>query len=436
MITSAAGCTFRSVRQNPWWIPRFLGGVPQDIGPAQLRVLGLVTIAMLFENYDMVLLANSLPQLAATFGLDSVELGWFTGLTRLGALPGFFLLALADRFGRRRLLLISIAGMSAGSCLTALAQSPVQFVSVQIVTRSFIVSAAMTSFVIISEEFPAASRGWGIGILSGVGAVGFGMGTLLYGAVNWLPFGWRALYAVGLALLFFLPAIARELRETERFLAQRHTGASASFRGVLLPIAGLLRQHPRRAFAIALIAALSHSGIGPSLQFISQNLQTERGWTPGNFALFTVAFGVFAIIGNPIAGRLGDRFGRRLVTSSALVLFPLATVGFHLGPASLVALPWTLMVFLSMASGVCVRTLVTEIFPTAFRGTGAGSLALLETVGGSAGLLIYTAAVSVLGNQPLAISLVSLACLGAAASVFLVPETARRELEEVSADEA
>jgi len=118
------------------------------------------------------------------------------------------------------------------------------------------------------------------------------------------------------------------------------------------------------------------------------------------------------------------------------VLFPLVTVAFYLGPASLVALPWTLMVFLSMGAVVCVRALATELFPTAYRGTGAGSLALLETVGVSAGLLIYTATVSVLGNQPVAISLVSLTCLGAAASVFLVPETARRELEEVSADEA
>jgi hypothetical protein len=68
MTTSTPGRTFRSVRQNPWWIPRFLGGVPQDIGPAQLRVLGLVKIATLFENYDVVLLANSLPSLPQPSG--------------------------------------------------------------------------------------------------------------------------------------------------------------------------------------------------------------------------------------------------------------------------------------------------------------------------------------------------------------------------------
>ena len=94
------------------------------------------------------------------------------------------------------------------------------------------------------------------------------------------------------------------------------------------------------------------------------------------------------------------------------------------------------MVLLAMASSVCVRALATEIFPTAYRGTGAGTLALLETVGVSAGLFAYTVLVGTLGSQAVAISFVAFACLGAALSVFLVPETARRELEEVSTESA
>jgi len=422
--------TFQSVRKNPWWIPPFLGGVPQGIGPAHLRVLGFMTLAMFFENYDLCSLGNSLPQLKAAFGLDDVELGWFTGLTRLGALPAFFLLPLADRLGRRKLLLISIAGMSAGALATALAQGPAQFVIAQIATRSFIISAAITSFVVVSEEFPAANRGWGIGILSGVGAIGFGLGALVYGLVNQLPFGWRAVYAVGLAPLLFLPALARGLRETARFTAAR--GDAPVSGNPLGPIVELVRAQPRRALAIALIGALSNAGIGTAVQFVSQFLQSERGWSPGQFATFSIVFGAVAIIGNPIAGRLGDRYGRRIVAAVALVLFTVMTFAFYLGPAGWIAVPWTLKVFLAMASSVCTRALATEVFPTAYRGTGAGTLALLETVGVGAGLLIYTALVAALGSQALAISLVSLACLGGAASCFLLPETARRELEDVA----
>jgi putative MFS transporter len=427
---SATKQDYRSIRLNPWWIPPFMGGVPEGLSAAHLQVLGFMTLAMFFENYDLCQLGNSLPQIAKSFGLDDVQLGWFTTLTRLGALPAFLLLMLADRIGRRLLLLLSVSCMSFGSLATALAQSAPQFLIAQIVTRSFIVAAAVTSFVVISEELPAANRGWGIGILAGVGAIGFGAGTLVYGFVGSLPFGWRSLYAVGLVPVLFLPAFTLRFSETVLFTATRvEAGSRLSWAAALRPLVGMLRHHPRRALATALIGAFSNAGIGPSFQFISHFLQTERDWTPGLFATFSIAFGAVAIIGNPIAGRLSDRYGRRIVAAVVLVLFPAATTAFYLGPKWLVGLPWTLMVLLAMVSNVCVRLLATEIFPTAYRGTGAGTLALLETAGVSAGLLAYTVLVGALGSQAVAITLVAFACLGAAASVFLVPETAQRELE-------
>jgi MFS family permease len=425
---------YRSVRQNPWWIPPFLGGVPHGVGPAHLRVLGFVTIAMFFENYDLGMFGNALPQIAASFGLDKAQLGEFTSAVRFGALPAFLLLPLADRIGRRRLLLLAIAGMSLGSCATAFVQTPTQFVLAQIATRTFIAAAAVTSIVVVSEEFPAANRGWGIGMLGGVGAIGYGAGALVYGLVGHVPFGWRALYAIGLLPLAILPSLRRGMQETARFAAASASRPAAELSFSLRPIAELVRRHPRRTIAIALVGVLANAGTGPSFMFISEFLQSERGWTPGAFAALSVVFGAFAIIGNPVAGRLGDRFGRRAVAAGVLALFPLASLAFFAGPAATVALPWTMMVFLSMANTVCVRALATELFPTTLRGTGAGTLALVETLGVGAGLLVYAFAVDAVGTQDVAIPLVALSCLGAAACVFLVPETARRELEELSSD--
>jgi putative MFS transporter len=335
---------YRSVRQNPWWIPPFLGGVPARLGPAHLRLLGVLTFAMFFENYDFSLLGNALPQLAATFRLPKEALGDFTSATRLGALPAFLLLPLADRIGRRRVVLLCVVGMSLGSLLTATSQSAFQFVLCQFATRGFLIAAGVAAVVIVTEEFPAEHRGWGIGMLSGVAAVGFGAGSLVYGLANRLPFGWRALYVLGGAPVLLLPWLRGGVTETRRFQRARgaileREGIGAALAGSLLPLAAIVRQHPRRALALGLIGGLSSAGTAVSFQFVSEFLQTTRGWTPGGFALMSFFFGALGIVGNPVAGRMADRFGRRRIIVCALLGFPALVATFYAGPARLVAIP-------------------------------------------------------------------------------------------------
>ena len=428
---------FRSVRDNPWWIPPFMGGVPVGVGPDHLRLLGVLTFALFFENYDLSVLGNALPQLAESFGLTKAQLGDFASVTRLGALPAFLLIPLADRIGRRRLLLWSVALMSLGSALTATSQTATQFVAFQFMTRAFLVSASIVAVVILTEEFPAEYRGWGIGMLAGVSSIGFGLGALVYGMVKVLPFGWRALYLIGLVPLALFFWLRERVVETRRFEKARGVVRGSGLREMnpLEPLAALLRGQPRRALALGLVGIFSSAGVGVSFQFVSQFLQSERGWSPGLFAAMSISFGALGIIGNLAAGRLADRLGRRAIASAALVGFPFCALAFYLGPGPLVAVPWTAMVFLNMATGVMLRALTTELFPTAFRSAAGGTQALLETLGVVTGLAAYSRLMAHWDHQGLVVSLLAFTTLVSAAAIWLVPETARRELEQISQEE-
>jgi len=81
---------------------------------------------------------------------------------------------------------------------------------------------------------------------------------------------------------------------------------------------------------------------------------------------------------------------------------------------------------------VMLRALTTELFPTAFRSAAGGTQALLETLGVVGGLWLYSRLMGRLDDQQIVIPLLSLGTLLGAAAVWLVPETARRELEQIN----
>lgn len=421
---------------NPWWILPILGRVPPGVERSHVRLLGFVALALFFENFDMSLLGAVLKYLAADFALETAELGTFTGAIRLGTLPAFFIIPFADRIGRKRMFMISVVGMSIGTFLTAFSPSEIWFVLFQVISRSFMLTASAVAFVFITEEFPAEHRGWGIGMLGAVAALGFGVSALLFAAIEVLPYGWRALYAFGLAPVFFLGKIASGLPETKRFeadAAERSVaGNSAGPRlGPLEPIIALATQQPRHTFGVLCLGVLGTMGTATAFQFTGEFVLNERGWEPWQYSAMFIVCGAVGVVGSPWAGRMGDRFGRRVIAAVMLGFFPVWVFAFYMGPAWVVPFSWVGFVFASMSSSVVIRALTNETFPTSRRGTAGGFLSLMETLGASLGLFAFAYFMGLVDDQGLVIGLLSLMTVLSVASLALFPETRRRELEEI-----
>ena len=302
---------YRSALRNPWWIPPFLGGVP-EVEPRLVSLLGLVSLALFFEQYDNSMLTAALKFIADDLHLQESNLGGFLALIKLGAVPAFLLVPFADRIGRRRVFLVAVAGFSVGTIGTAFAQTAAQFVAAQMATRIFMVGASAVAVVIVTEEFPAAYRGWAIGMLGALSACGNGLGAGLFAAVERLPYGWRSLYAVGVVPLLLLPLLRRRVKETDRF--HRHAAsnpAATGFSGWLRPMISLARTHPARAFGLAVVGGLFATGEAAVYQFTGYFTLEVHHWSPGMFSLMFILGGAVGIIGNVVAGRLGDHIGRR-----------------------------------------------------------------------------------------------------------------------------
>jgi len=426
MTTPAADPAARPAWYRLTW---FLGRAPA-LTRRQWQVLGLVSLVSLFEQYDLYLFALNLPLIQRELGLAESSLGFLGGLVNAGSVPAVLLAGVADRVGRRRLLLVTVVAYTLFTGATAFASSGAVFVALQFLARIFAATESLLAVVVIAEEFEPADRGWGVGALGAITACGAGLASVLFGFVNHLPYGWRSLYLVGLVPLACLTWWRRAMPETQRFAALAHAETGRPAR---TPVAALLRDYPGRLVAVAGATFLLWIVWSSALIFAPKYLLDAQHWQPAWIAALTFCGGAIGIIGNPVAGRLSDRLGRRPVTAVFAAGFGVSTAAFYSANGLVVIPLWILLLFTSMGASVTISACGAEMFPTSARSTASGVRSAASTLGGATGLALVSLLYRLTGSNWHAIALIAVAPLFAAVVVVaLFPETAGRALEDIA----
>ena len=419
---------------RPRWLrfTPFLGR-PPALTRRQWRVLGLVSIVSLFEQYDVYLFSLNLKQIQADLAIPESQLGLLGGLVRAGALFALPVTLMADRLGRRRILLYTILGYTLCTGATAFAPNAVSFVVFQFLARVFAAAEIVIAIVVIAEEFDAEHRGWGIGALGALHAVGAGLAGLAFGFVNVIPYGWRALYLVGLAPLLLVAYLRRTLPETTRFDALTREREQILASQPIAPALELVRSHPRRIAMLVLAVVAIEIAMGPATFFAPKFLQDVHGWSPAHVAILNFAGGAFAIVGNIVAGWLSDRRGRRPVTVAFSLGVTFVIVCFYSLAGGLAPPLWIPLIFGMMGTNVTLSAYGAELFPTGVRSTASGVREVCKHGGAVAGLALVSVLYGVAGSNWIAIAML---CAVAALTPLIVlrffPETAGRDLEDIA----
>jgi predicted MFS family arabinose efflux permease len=269
---------------------------------------------------------------------------------------------LADRYGRRPIMLTGLVFMLTGQLLRWQAFDGSVFLASQIfigLCGPFVVAA---SYALIAD-FYTEGRARALGILQASVNVGQGTGFLLAGLLSpWL--GWRG-YSLCVALLpvLLLPLTATqpELRQAER-TSSIGRSMVAALRFLAIPA----------ATSLAIVAALN-LGAGSGATYLLPFLAKHHGASPSETSLLLIPYLVGSIVGGPIAGSWADRVGVRVPALACVTTAIAGLLGFAFLGYSILTISVCLALVGGAVSAMLALTAESVIDLARRRGTGVGA---------------------------------------------------------------
>ncbi len=294
-------------------------------------ILGVFFLGWIFMYADRTVLSPVLPSIGAEWGLNRGQLGLISSLFFLAyAVLQIPVGILADRYGRKTLLVPGYLLFGATTVLSALAPGYGVFLLLAVLTGTGESTYYATQFSLSSEVIPARFRGMGSAIINSGQAFGISLGLVLSAFVAFdLHAGWRASFAV-LGALTVLAGLVIALVVRERPPVQAHEAEAAS-------LTASMSQEPVRLLSRDLVLTYivgfcSLYGFFVILTWLPYYLQESRHVAAGTTGIVSSLVPWASIPGALAVSYLSDRVGhrRRLV----LVMMPVAAVALFFIPFS------------------------------------------------------------------------------------------------------
>jgi MFS family permease len=380
-------------------------------------VLLPLSLVGFFLNYDTGLLSLAAPSIAEGLDVSVATFGIGVAVIRVAALGSMPVLRLADRVGRRQMLLVSVLAFTVATAATSLAWGLVAFVVFQMAARLFLATEESLAGIVISEELRADRRGAGLTLLGIIAMTGFGLVALMLLVVPLTPLDWRILYVAALPPLLLVTWLRRNLRETTAF-----TVAESSDRLQTSFWPHVDRAHRPLLRRITIVLG-THGMLGTPMFFYAAELaQDGYGWE-GLFTVIVIAAGPATLLGYVAGGRLSDRVGRRPIVIWSAVLLVIGVVLVFSEERWLFA-PGFFITSGSDAGLASVRpAYLSELFPTEVRATLLAFVFGVIVAAGSVGLVVVGALDGVVSTRVAIAGLAGVMIAGLAAMRGL-PETA------------
>ncbi len=416
----------------------------EEITRQHISILGMAWAGWMFDFYDLMLLSFLLVPIKRDLGLSNWELSFLLGTTLAATAAGGIVFgALADRFGRKRVLTWTLLTYSAGAFLCGLAPGFWLFLLFRVITGLGVGGEWATGQTLIGETFPARLRARFAAVMQTGAPLGILLASLVGSFLEPVfvsgfgpAWGWRACFLISVFPALLVVFIRRHMPESDVWESQRDRARP----GTLDLLRDLKADRTlRRLFLLGLVLALADmSAYWFTYTWMPKYLYDQLGFSLARSGIWMIVTQIAAFTGYLSYGVVADWKGRRWAYSVFSVIWAAGLLGITWFWSAIGIWPWLPLLFMILVglgtgnfSGY--GPIFSELFPTRIRSSAMGTAFNL-----SRGAQFFTPLIITwITTMPIArshglgagISVGAFFALFTGAWVWLLPETRGTEIQ-------
>ncbi|MCI1859644.1 MAG: MFS transporter [Sporolactobacillus sp.] len=351
---------------------------------SEKRILGVAGLAWLFDAMDVGMISFIMVALGKDWQLDSAQLGWIGSIGSIGMAVGAFLFGMmADRIGRKKVLILTLLLFSIGAGLSALSAGLTMFLILRFVIGLGLGGELPVASTLVSESIAAEKRGRIVVLLESFWAVGWIAAALVSYFI--IPdYGWRLALMIGALPAFYAIYLRWNIEDSATF--QAHQADNTNFLSKMAEIWS--KKYIRRTIMLWILwfcVVFSYYGMFLWLPGVVE----AKGFGMVRSFLYVLIMTLAQLPGYFTAAWLIEKWGRKAV----LVVYLLGTAisAYFFGMAESLAAVMTfgiLLSFFNLGAWGAMYAYSPEQYPTVVRGTGTGMAAAFGRIGGIFGPLL------------------------------------------------
>ena len=386
---------------------------PASLGWPVISVVAMCAVVALLDGFDTLAISYVAPVIADAWRVPKETFGPIFSAHYVGAAIGAAAFGmLADRYGRRPIILVSTFVFGVCALMTSLAYDLPSLLILRALTGLGLGGALSNVIAMVSEYAPARLRATLVSLMYAAFPLGGVLGGPMSAAVI-AVYGWQGVFLIGgVAPLILAAVLAAALPESPRFMLMHGPGDPRRSAGATLPLAQTAQSSFRQLFAgeyRRVTVLLSFAAFLTQLVIVfvitwMPTLLTSAGLPLSRSILVSATFSLGGIVGSLLLARLIDRQQsfRSLIATFVASSVAIGSIGFSTFNAGWLMATVGVAGLLIVGAQVNLSAYTAIVYPTRIRSTGIGWVVGIGRIGAIAGALAGTALVAAgldLGQQ-------------------------------------